>query len=89
MSLERELRLPAHRINDVNELGLDEASLKRLQDYQRQEETHLDSALSAAMPGLMSLDEVEDEIDLGRWPLKLGNMLVHLEVSPHKTRESA
>ncbi|KAL8721528.1 MAG: hypothetical protein Q9225_001827 [Loekoesia sp. 1 TL-2023] len=85
MSLERQLRLPPHKLANIDELelGLDQEALLRLQHYQREGTSGLNesqsSALAAGMPGLMSLDGVQNEINLGGWPLKLGNMLLHLE----------
>lgn len=38
------------------------------------------TVFQARMPGVMTLEEVEDQIDLDRWQLKLGNRLVNLEV---------
>lgn len=38
------------------------------------------TVFQAKMPGAMTVEEVEDQIDLGRWRLKLGDRLVNLEV---------
>lgn len=38
------------------------------------------TVFSAGTPGAMSLDEVESEINLGLWKLRLGEALIHLEV---------
>lgn len=85
MSVERQLRLPPRRLANINELGLDEETLLQLQHYQREGTTGFDenqcSALAAGMPGLMRLDEVQNEINLGEWSLKFGSKLVHLKVS--------
>lgn len=91
MSLERQLHLPPHKIANVNELGLDEDSLKRLWAYQRNSGTGRsgDGAHRAGMPGLIPLAVIEDEIDLGRWPIQVGNRLAQMEVRgpvPHYVR---
>ena len=38
------------------------------------------TVFQANMPGAMSLAEVENQIDLGRWKLMIGQRLVNLEV---------
>lgn len=38
------------------------------------------TVFEARMPGAMTTEEVEDQIDLDRWKLKLGRRLVELEV---------
>ena len=38
------------------------------------------NVFTAGMPGALSLKELEREVDLGRWKLKLGQRLVNLEV---------
>ena len=84
MSLERRLDLPSRRISDANELGQDTQNRARYLGYQHDDteaDTNQNSAFSVGMPGLMSLDEIEDKIELGKWPLKLGNKLGYLEVS--------
>lgn len=85
--LERQLHLPTHKITNVNDLGLDKASLQLFQDYQREntpDDTDGLNAFAAGMPGLIPLDDVDDEIDLGGWSLKFGNMFVHLEVGQQR-----
>ena len=39
------------------------------------------SVFEAETPGTMSLEDVDKQIDLGQWELKLGDMIVTLEVS--------
>ena len=34
----------------------------------------------AKMPGIMTLEEIQSQMKLGRWRLRLGNQLAHLEV---------
>ncbi|KAL8943370.1 MAG: hypothetical protein Q9211_001009 [Gyalolechia sp. 1 TL-2023] len=82
LSLERQLHLPPHKLTDIDKLGLDSEGLLRLREYQQEVAPggrSQSSALGSRMPGLMSLEEVEGMIDLGKWSLKYGNMLVHLE----------
>lgn len=38
------------------------------------------NAFEAGMPGAMTKVEIENEIDLGRWRLKIQGRIVHLEV---------
>ena len=38
------------------------------------------SAFEAGAPGVMRLDEVEQEVNLGRWKLKVRNISVLLQV---------
>ena len=40
------------------------------------------SAFEAGMPGALTIDEVEDRVDLGQWRLKIRGRIVCLEVSP-------
>ncbi|KAL8698381.1 MAG: hypothetical protein Q9224_001875 [Gallowayella concinna] len=88
MSMERHFHLPPNKVTNVKELGLsidtgDQQLVDQLDYYQ---EDHrpltdgLNSALAANMPGLMSFDELQRVIPLGRWKVKLGNQGVfHLE----------
>lgn len=39
------------------------------------------TVFEARMPGAMAKEEVENEIDLGQWRLKIQGRIVHLEVS--------
>lgn len=39
------------------------------------------SVFEAGTPGVMTLEDVEEDIDLGSWRLKLGDTIVALEVS--------
>ncbi|KAI4119362.1 MAG: hypothetical protein LQ345_000741 [Seirophora villosa] len=79
MFLERQLHLPPHKITKMDELRLDEDSVVRLRDYQKECDPHWNSAFDAGMPGIMSLDEIKEELELGRWIFRCGNMLAHLE----------
>lgn len=90
--MERELHLPPHKFIDIKELGFshdDDELVARLHRYQEQHSplgavwgVEATSALAANMPGIMSLAEVQSEIPLGRWRIKLGNRGVfHLDVS--------
>ncbi|MCJ1274838.1 Arginyl-tRNA--protein transferase 1 [Puttea exsequens] len=38
-----------------------------------------ESAFDAGMPGAMAIEELEHQVDLGRWKLKIGNMIVPVE----------
>lgn len=69
------------------ELGLD--TFRWLTEYvgvsTSGESTNLESFSSvfeAGTPGVMTMEEVEEEIDLDSWGLKLGDRIVALEVSP-------
>ncbi|KAL8944249.1 MAG: hypothetical protein Q9216_000544 [Gyalolechia sp. 2 TL-2023] len=78
LSLERQLHLPPRRLTDSDKLGLDSDALLRLREYQREVGPggkSQSSALGSCMPGLMSLEEVENVIDIGKWPLKYGNFM--------------
>ncbi|KAI4188857.1 MAG: hypothetical protein L6R41_001878 [Letrouitia leprolyta] len=69
-------------LTDIDQLGLDNESYTLLRDYQQEfgpGGRSQSSALGSRMPGLMSLEEVEEKIDLGKWTLKFGSMLVLLE----------
>lgn len=44
-------------------------------------ETRHSSVFEAETPGTMTLEDVDQQIDLGKWELKLGDMIVTLEVS--------
>ncbi|KAL8890678.1 MAG: hypothetical protein Q9205_000935 [Flavoplaca limonia] len=86
MSVERDLRLPPNKIPSIKELKLDSAELTRFSDYQKERNQvgprhgfDSTSAFDLGMPGIMSLAEVQKEIPLGRWTIKLRSMLVHLE----------
>ncbi|KAL8654423.1 MAG: hypothetical protein Q9210_001517 [Variospora velana] len=81
MFLERQLHLPPHKMTRLDEVGLDEGSLSRLRNYRREWDPSRNSALDAGMPGLMSLDEIGQRLELGKWLFKCGDMLAHLEVS--------
>lgn len=81
MFWERQLRLPPHKMTRLDEVGLDKSSLSCLREYQREWDPSRNSALDAGMPGLMSLDEIGQKLELGKWLFKCGDMLAHLEVS--------
>lgn len=40
----------------------------------------MSSVFHSSMPGALSLEELEEKVDLGQWDLKLGQRLVKLEV---------
>lgn len=44
-------------------------------------ETEYNSVFEAGTPGIMSLADIDREIDLGGWEIKLKDMIVILEVS--------
>ena len=44
-------------------------------------ETSFESVFEAGMPGVMTLDQVRQEIDLGQWKMKYGEIHCKLEVS--------
>lgn len=52
-------------------------------DQEQAAQRHLDAenVFQAGTPGVMSLRELEQNVDLGQWKLKLGQRLVSLEVS--------
>ena len=43
----------------------------------------------AETPGVMSLKELQDQIDLGQWNLRVGNQVAKLEVTQHLLTTSA
>ncbi|KAL8972714.1 MAG: hypothetical protein Q9183_000399 [Haloplaca sp. 2 TL-2023] len=70
MTIERKLQLPPRKLTDVDKLRMDDEGLRELREYQQQVEADTESAFASRMPGIMALDELEREIDLGRWRLK-------------------
>ncbi|KAL8904597.1 MAG: hypothetical protein Q9207_003152 [Kuettlingeria erythrocarpa] len=80
MSLERQLHLPAHKIANIKDLGLEENSLKRLLAYQRDPGTGKveDGAHRAGMPGLIPLAVIEEQVDLARWQFQVGDRLARM-----------
>ncbi len=46
-----------------------------------QEQKEASDVFHAGTPGALSLDKLEEKIDLGQWRLKLGQRLVKLEVN--------
>ena len=46
-----------------------------------------ESAFDAGMPGAMAIEELEHQVDLGRWKLKIGNMIVPVEVSTGRRKQ--
>ncbi|KAL8874520.1 MAG: hypothetical protein Q9174_000158 [Haloplaca sp. 1 TL-2023] len=69
MTMERKLQLPPRKLSDTDKLQLDDEGLRELLEYQRYTDADTESAFAAHMPGIMTLDEVEREINLGRWRL--------------------
>lgn len=49
-------------------------------DEAREPTESFSSAFEAGTPGVMPLEEIEQEVDLGRWQLSLRGMVVFLEV---------
>lgn len=54
------------------------------QDDARASAEACSSAFEAGMPGVMRLEEVEEEVDLDRWKLKLRGVVVSLQVRTHE-----
>ena len=89
MSVERQLRLPHSKVTSIEELGLDSDELIRYHQYQQEQEPFSTqhrrdhtSAFTVGMPGIMSLADVQSEISLEKWMVKIRtNMIVHLDVS--------
>ncbi|KAL8759182.1 MAG: hypothetical protein Q9199_000940 [Rusavskia elegans] len=87
MSVERQLRLPPHKVTSIEELGLNNDELTRYHQYQQQQNPfgtrHRGEnicAFTVGMPGIMSLAQVQSEIPLGRWMFKIRNkVFVHLD----------
>lgn len=88
MSVERLLQLPP-QVTSIEELGLNNDKLTQYHQYQQEQNPfgtrHRGeniSAFTVGMPGIMSLAEVQSEIPLGRWMVKLrNNIFIHLDVS--------
>ncbi|KAL8841617.1 MAG: hypothetical protein Q9170_000831 [Blastenia crenularia] len=81
MSRERLLQLPPRRLTEDDELEMNNV-ISRLPGYLHAsagDNAMRRSAFGAGMPGLMSLDEVQEKIDLGKWLVNFGKMPVHLE----------
>lgn len=80
MSLERQLRLPPRNLTPADDLGLDDEELTQLRRYLQSGETV--GAFGSLMPGLMTLDEVQNEVNLNGWKVKLSDSItVRLDVS--------
>lgn len=86
--ISRLLLLPLqHRTRLDNELVFGNVRYKKAINYVRDPDTSTGddetpkTVFEAGMPGAMSADDVERDIDLGRWTLKLGGKTVRLEVS--------
>ncbi|KAL8630826.1 hypothetical protein Q9189_003495 [Teloschistes chrysophthalmus] len=65
MSLERQLRLPPRSLTPADNLGLDDEELTQLRKYLQSGE--IVGAFGSLMPGLMTLDEVQNEVNLDGW----------------------
>ncbi|KAL6717494.1 Arginyl-tRNA--protein transferase 1 [Lecanora helva] len=68
------------------ELHVDPESIISVTDYVRGPEEDLEersrrytTVFQAGTPGALSLQELQDKIDLGKWNLKIGNRMVRLE----------
>lgn len=80
MSLERQLRLPPRSLTPADNLGLDDEELTQLRKYLQSGE--IVGAFGSLMPGLMTLDEVQNEVNLDGWKVKLSDSItVRLDVS--------
>ncbi|KAI4088385.1 MAG: hypothetical protein L6R37_008210 [Teloschistes peruensis] len=73
MSLERQLRLPPRNLTPADDLGLDDEELTQLRRYLQSGETV--GAFGSLMPGLMTLDEVQNEVNLNGWKVKLSDSI--------------
>ncbi|KAL8643071.1 MAG: hypothetical protein Q9228_000310 [Teloschistes exilis] len=73
MSLERQLRLPPRNLTPADDLGLDDEELTQLRKYLQSGETV--GAFGSLMPGLMTLDEVQNEANLDGWRVKLSDSI--------------
>ncbi|KAL8780840.1 MAG: hypothetical protein Q9194_000694 [Teloschistes cf. exilis] len=76
MSLERQLRLPPRNLTPADDLGLDDEELTQLRKYLQSGETV--GAFGSLMPGLMTLDEVQNEANLDGWRVKLSDSITEL-----------
>ncbi|KAI4260150.1 MAG: hypothetical protein LQ352_000415 [Teloschistes flavicans] len=78
MSLERQLRLPPRSLTTADNLGLDDEGLTQLRKYLQPGETT--GAFGSCMPGIMTLDEVQNEVNFDEWKVKLSDSVtVRLE----------
>ena len=78
MSLSRERRLG---IDVSSTLSVQDQSETAEDDGDNSDFTKKRSLFSKNMPGVMTAEEVESQIDLGQMRIKLGSKVVHLEVS--------
>lgn len=73
----------------VQRFNLDLESSNSLSEYLKspvqsdtttEPEISFESVFEAGMPGVMSLDQVQQEVDLGQWKMKYGKIICKLEV---------
>ena len=85
LARERQLGLPAHPLTDVEGLGLGpnqkEVLLRYLEEARPLRIKREASVFEANMPGILSPEEVRRDINLGKWRLKLNDIVVYLEVA--------
>ncbi|KAL8742596.1 MAG: hypothetical protein Q9190_004950 [Brigantiaea leucoxantha] len=83
LARERQLGLPAHPLTDVEGLGLGpnqkEVLLRYLEEARPLRIKREASVFEANMPGILSPEEVRRDINLGKWRLKLNDIVVYLE----------
>ncbi|KAL9045650.1 MAG: hypothetical protein Q9214_001339, partial [Letrouitia sp. 1 TL-2023] len=84
MKQERQLNLPARPLTDIEEVEMELDKREALREYLSEAdpplEGVLDSVFENRMPGVLSLEEVRRDIDLGQWRAKLGgDEIVHLK----------
>lgn len=87
--------LQSDRVSASNfrkELSMGPSKFKLALEYINGQDPNQDSegkeasdVFHAGTPGALSLEELEEQIDLGQWKLKLGQRLINLEVKKHHT----
>ncbi|KAL9612241.1 MAG: hypothetical protein Q9167_003154 [Letrouitia subvulpina] len=85
MRQERQLNLPAGPLTDIEEAEMEPVKREALREYLSEAnppvEGALDSVFENRMPGVLSLEEVRRDIDLGQWRAKLrSDRMVRLKV---------
>ncbi|KAI4163126.1 MAG: hypothetical protein LQ342_003254 [Letrouitia transgressa] len=85
MKQERQLNLPAGLLTDIEEAEMESDKREALREYLSEADAPLEGALGSVfenrMPGVLSLEEVRRDIDLGQWRAKLrGDRIVRLKV---------
>ena len=83
MSLERAVETMLEKSPNAEGQDCSQSVLQRVYEAENGDQGlcgHNATVFRAKMPGALTLQEVQEQIDLGKWNLKFGNRLVNLEV---------